>query len=218
MNVSRQQMAAGVDAEEDTKWHLLRGGTHEGIPTDPGGDGNHYCSSSGIYNEYRASSNSIGNSPAFIRDRRRCLSTSSRENDSKTNPSTNSFDDVTNGTQRSSQDTSVVAASSFSQPAWYRLLRLDKPIGTWLLAWPCAWSIGMATSESLTMAKESVVTSQHISSSALSMIASLHLPSFEWYASVPDIERMAIVMALFGTGAVVRAKSYIRTLYYTTDK
>ncbi|KAL8530071.1 hypothetical protein ACS0TY_007241 [Phlomoides rotata] len=26
-----------------------------------------------------------------------------------------------------------------------RLARLDKPIGTWLLAWPCMWSITMAT-------------------------------------------------------------------------
>uniref|UniRef100_A0A7N2ME46 4-hydroxybenzoate polyprenyltransferase n=1 Tax=Quercus lobata TaxID=97700 RepID=A0A7N2ME46_QUELO len=25
-----------------------------------------------------------------------------------------------------------------------RLARLDKPIGTWLLAWPCMWSIGLA--------------------------------------------------------------------------
>lgn len=29
------------------------------------------------------------------------------------------------------------------RPYW-SLLRLDKPIGTWLLFWPCAWSIGMA--------------------------------------------------------------------------
>ena len=63
----------------------------------------------------------------------------------------------------------------------------------------------MATSESLTMAKQSAEASQHVSASAVSLIASLHLPSFEWYASVPDIERMAIVMALFGTGAVVRS-------------
>ncbi|XP_065878075.1 4-hydroxybenzoate polyprenyltransferase, mitochondrial isoform X2 [Euphorbia lathyris] len=27
-----------------------------------------------------------------------------------------------------------------------RLARLDKPIGTWLLAWPCMWSISLATS------------------------------------------------------------------------
>lgn len=27
-----------------------------------------------------------------------------------------------------------------------KLARLDKPIGTWLLAWPCTWSITMAAS------------------------------------------------------------------------
>ncbi|XP_062107792.1 4-hydroxybenzoate polyprenyltransferase, mitochondrial [Humulus lupulus] len=27
---------------------------------------------------------------------------------------------------------------------YVRLARLDKPIGTWLLAWPCMWSIGLA--------------------------------------------------------------------------
>lgn len=28
---------------------------------------------------------------------------------------------------------------------YYELARLDKPIGTWLLAWPCFWSIALAT-------------------------------------------------------------------------
>lgn len=30
--------------------------------------------------------------------------------------------------------------------AYAKLARLDKPIGTWLLAWPCMWSITMAAS------------------------------------------------------------------------
>ena len=29
---------------------------------------------------------------------------------------------------------------------YLRLIRLDKPIGSWLLFWPCGWSIGMAGS------------------------------------------------------------------------
>ncbi len=27
---------------------------------------------------------------------------------------------------------------------YLHLVRLDKPIGTWLLFWPCAWSIALA--------------------------------------------------------------------------
>lgn len=30
-----------------------------------------------------------------------------------------------------------------SQP-YLKLMRLDKPIGTWLLYWPCTWSIALA--------------------------------------------------------------------------
>ncbi|KAK7856735.1 4-hydroxybenzoate polyprenyltransferase [Quercus suber] len=50
----------------------------------------------------------------------------------------------------------VAVSSSSSSSSWVdlylpkhvqpyaRLARLDKPIGTWLLAWPCMWSIGLA--------------------------------------------------------------------------
>ncbi len=27
---------------------------------------------------------------------------------------------------------------------YMRLVRLDKPIGSWLLFWPCGWSLGLA--------------------------------------------------------------------------
>ncbi|CAI9719983.1 4-hydroxybenzoate polyprenyltransferase, mitochondrial [Octopus vulgaris] len=37
----------------------------------------------------------------------------------------------------------VTAAPQHIQP-YLRLIRLDKPIGTWLLYWPCTWSIAMA--------------------------------------------------------------------------
>lgn len=30
---------------------------------------------------------------------------------------------------------------------WLRLMRADRPIGTWLLLWPCAWSIMLASHE-----------------------------------------------------------------------
>lgn len=29
--------------------------------------------------------------------------------------------------------------------AYLRLMRVDKPIGTWLLYWPCTWAIALAT-------------------------------------------------------------------------
>ncbi|KAJ4822820.1 Palmitoyl-protein thioesterase 1 [Turnera subulata] len=53
-------------------------------------------------------------------------------------------------------DNGDVSASSKSEQSWIdaylprqvrpyaRLARLDKPIGTWLLAWPCMWSISLA--------------------------------------------------------------------------
>ncbi|CAD5214706.1 unnamed protein product [Bursaphelenchus okinawaensis] len=37
----------------------------------------------------------------------------------------------------------VDSAPTKAQP-YLRLMRLDKPIGTWLLFWPCTWSIGLA--------------------------------------------------------------------------
>ncbi|VDM51885.1 unnamed protein product [Angiostrongylus costaricensis] len=38
----------------------------------------------------------------------------------------------------------VLNAPTNIQP-YLRLMRIDKPIGTWLLYWPCTWSIGLAT-------------------------------------------------------------------------
>eukprot|EP00095_Tigriopus_kingsejongensis_P007364 maker-scaffold1571_size35388-snap-gene-0.5 protein:Tk07364 transcript:maker-scaffold1571_size35388-snap-gene-0.5-mRNA-1 annotation:"4-hydroxybenzoate mitochondrial" len=35
-------------------------------------------------------------------------------------------------------------APSLMQP-YLRLMRMDRPIGSWLLFWPCGWSIGLAT-------------------------------------------------------------------------
>lgn len=39
----------------------------------------------------------------------------------------------------------VELAPTAVQP-YLRLIRLDRPIGTWLLFWPCTWSIGLAAS------------------------------------------------------------------------
>ncbi|GAX78073.1 hypothetical protein CEUSTIGMA_g5515.t1 [Chlamydomonas eustigma] len=38
---------------------------------------------------------------------------------------------------------------SLLQPLWpyAQLMRLDKPIGTWLLTWPCYWSIALGTAQ-----------------------------------------------------------------------
>ncbi|KAF1761695.1 hypothetical protein GCK72_009951 [Caenorhabditis remanei] len=40
---------------------------------------------------------------------------------------------------------SLVAASPPNLKPYLQLMRVDKPIGTWLLYWPCTWSIAMAT-------------------------------------------------------------------------
>lgn len=41
---------------------------------------------------------------------------------------------------------SIIRASPPSVQPYLRLIRFDKPIGTWLLYWPCSWSIAMAAS------------------------------------------------------------------------
>ncbi|CAG2245546.1 COQ2 [Mytilus edulis] len=38
----------------------------------------------------------------------------------------------------------ILDASPKSLQPYLRLIRFDKPIGTWLLYWPCTWSIGLA--------------------------------------------------------------------------
>lgn len=38
----------------------------------------------------------------------------------------------------------VVKKAPLSWQPYLRLMRVDKPTGTWLLFWPCAWSIGLA--------------------------------------------------------------------------
>ncbi|KAG8267169.1 Para-hydroxybenzoate--polyprenyltransferase, mitochondrial precursor (PHB:polyprenyltransferase) [Homalodisca vitripennis] len=38
----------------------------------------------------------------------------------------------------------LVDSSSDSIKPYLKLMRIDRPIGTWLLFWPCGWSIGMA--------------------------------------------------------------------------
>ncbi|CAL2037281.1 unnamed protein product [Caenorhabditis brenneri] len=40
---------------------------------------------------------------------------------------------------------SIVAASPPNLKPYLQIMRVDKPIGTWLLYWPCTWSIAMAT-------------------------------------------------------------------------
>ncbi|KAK6742583.1 hypothetical protein RB195_010065 [Necator americanus] len=39
----------------------------------------------------------------------------------------------------------LVSAAPASVKPYLQLMRLDKPTGTWLLFWPCTWSIGLAT-------------------------------------------------------------------------
>ena len=41
-------------------------------------------------------------------------------------------------------DSGLVAESPSRLRAYLRLARLDRPIGTWLLLWPCWWSLALA--------------------------------------------------------------------------
>jgi len=41
---------------------------------------------------------------------------------------------------------SLVNAMPYGMQPYLKLMRIDKPIGTWLLFWPCGWSLGLATS------------------------------------------------------------------------
>ena len=47
------------------------------------------------------------------------------------------------------KSTSLAASLVDSVPSglqpYLRLMRVDRPIGSWLLFWPCTWSIGLAT-------------------------------------------------------------------------
>jgi len=40
----------------------------------------------------------------------------------------------------------LVASAPTSAQPFLRLARMDRPIGTWLLFWPCGWSLSLATS------------------------------------------------------------------------
>ncbi|KAK6010297.1 hypothetical protein OSTOST_24677 [Ostertagia ostertagi] len=39
----------------------------------------------------------------------------------------------------------IVLASPVALRPYLQIMRIDKPIGTWLLYWPCTWSIALAT-------------------------------------------------------------------------
>ena len=96
-----------------------------------------------------------------------------------------------------------------STPAWYRLLRLDKPTGTLLLLSPCLWSIGLATSRSLAtldhtgaLASAQQATTQDGVTGMLSTLATASPLSYTWYTALPPIEQSLVVAALFSFGAV----------------
>ncbi|XP_076319377.1 ubiquinone biosynthesis protein COQ2, mitochondrial isoform X2 [Tachypleus tridentatus] len=40
---------------------------------------------------------------------------------------------------------SLVHSMPVNIQPYLKLMRIDRPIGTWLLLWPCAWSVGLAT-------------------------------------------------------------------------
>ena len=43
-----------------------------------------------------------------------------------------------------SERTGLIGALPKAWRAYASLMRIDRPIGTWLLFWPCAWSVGLA--------------------------------------------------------------------------
>ena len=102
------------------------------------------------------------------------------------------------------------AAPGERTPAWYRLLRLDKPTGTLLLLSPCLWSIGLATSRSLAAlgpaaaaaAPAAQAPQQTGVTAALSALAGASPLSLTWHAALPPLEQSLVVAALFSFGAV----------------
>ncbi|XP_046747807.1 4-hydroxybenzoate polyprenyltransferase, mitochondrial isoform X1 [Diprion similis] len=57
------------------------------------------------------------------------------------NPSDN---DISQQKRRVSLASTLVNKSPVSIQPYLRLMRIDKPIGSWLLFWPCGWSIALA--------------------------------------------------------------------------
>ena len=47
-------------------------------------------------------------------------------------------------TNYETKDGSIVNSFPSSVQPYLRLVRLDRPIGSWLLFWPCSWSIALA--------------------------------------------------------------------------
>ncbi|WKX99481.1 hypothetical protein Q1695_014398 [Nippostrongylus brasiliensis] len=46
---------------------------------------------------------------------------------------------------RAAKAADLVSAAPTAVQPYLQIMRLDKPIGTWLLYWPCTWSIALAT-------------------------------------------------------------------------
>mmetsp|Transcript_21466 Transcript_21466/g.64406 ORF Transcript_21466/g.64406 Transcript_21466/m.64406 type:complete len:588 (-) Transcript_21466:108-1871(-) len=65
--------------------------------------------------------------------------------DSHAQPQDNSSEHDSHGAASTSASTpSLMGVLPAAALPYAHLMRLDKPIGTWLLAWPCAWSIALA--------------------------------------------------------------------------
>lgn len=55
------------------------------------------------------------------------------------------FSTVRSNVNYETSSSSIVNAFPVRVQPYLRLARLDRPIGSWLLFWPCAWSIGLAS-------------------------------------------------------------------------
>ncbi len=96
----------------------------------------------------RAQSASLSSARHFSSSacRRSTANTSTtKDADSSSRTSVNTAAQVTSASSVAAQSDTALASKPFSIEPYLALSRIDKPIGTWLLYWPCAWSIVLAS-------------------------------------------------------------------------
>ena len=110
-----------------------------------------------VYRETTATKSTIGNNKILLHEsckflcihrRYRCFSDKIYEflfSGLKLSRNASNFSSGSSSTFKLSLAQFVENCPKNVQP-YLRLIRLDKPIGSWLLFWPCGWSIGMAGS------------------------------------------------------------------------
>jgi 4-hydroxybenzoate polyprenyltransferase len=84
-----------------------------------------------------------------------------------------------------------------------QLARLDKPIGTWLLFWPCAWGVavggGGASGTALREAAAAVASADAAVASAIATTVDMSMAS----SSSSSLAAMGLLLAQFGMGSIL---------------